>query len=97
MFAFLPPMIALVTRSRFVPTMVTVVPAGTVFVEIPKPGAVTTGIGEIEPENTLENDPALLDAVTVKLYAPTPVGVPEICPVAAFKLNPAGRVPAVTA
>jgi len=38
-------------------------------------------------------------AVTVKFVVPVnvPVGVPEIAPVAVFKLNPAGRVPVVTA
>ena len=36
-------------------------------------------------------------AVTVKVYAPELVGVPEIMPVDALRLNPAGRVPEVTA
>lgn len=35
-----------------------------------------------------------LDAVTVKVEVPVAVGVPEITP--AFKLKPAGRLPAVT-
>ena len=37
--------------------------------------------------------------VTVKLTAPTngPVGFPVMAPVVAFKLNPAGRLPTVTA
>ena len=37
--------------------------------------------------------------VTVKLIVPVtfPVGVPEMAPVEAFKLNPAGRLPVVTA
>ena len=37
--------------------------------------------------------PAVLVALTVKLYVPAAVGVPEITPVAAFKLNPVGRPP----
>jgi hypothetical protein len=38
-------------------------------------------------------------AVTVKFVVPVkvPLGVPEITPVAAFKVNPAGRLPTVTA
>jgi len=36
-------------------------------------------------------------AVTVKLLAPTVVGVPLITPVVALRLRPAGRAPAVTA
>jgi hypothetical protein len=38
-------------------------------------------------------------AVTVKLVVPTkfPLGVPEITPVAAFKLRPVGSAPVVTA
>ena len=32
----------------------------------------------------------------VKLLVPEPVGVPEITPVAAASVNPAGRVPALT-
>jgi hypothetical protein len=37
--------------------------------------------------------------VTVKLIVPTcgPVGVPVIAPVEAFRLNPAGKLPVVTA
>jgi hypothetical protein len=37
--------------------------------------------------------------VTVKLVVPVklPVGVPEITPLDAFKLSPAGRLPVVTA
>jgi hypothetical protein len=37
--------------------------------------------------------------VTVKFTVPVsvPVGVPEIAPVVAFKLNPAGKLPVVTA
>jgi hypothetical protein len=37
--------------------------------------------------------------VTVKLSVPTnvPLGVPEITPVLAFKLKPAGKLPVVTA
>ena len=37
--------------------------------------------------------------VTVKLSVPTnvPLGVPEITPVAGFKLRPAGKLPTVTA
>jgi hypothetical protein len=50
MFADLPPMIALVTRSRFVPAILTLVPAGTVLVAKPLPGTVTTGIGATDPE-----------------------------------------------
>jgi len=38
-------------------------------------------------------------AVTVKFVVPVsvPLGVPEIAPVPEFKLNPAGRLPVVTA
>jgi hypothetical protein len=38
-------------------------------------------------------------AVTLKLVVPVkvPLGVPEIAPVAEFKVNPAGRLPVVTA
>ena len=38
-------------------------------------------------------------AVTVKLTVPTkvPLGVPEITPVAALRLKPAGKLPVVTA
>jgi hypothetical protein len=38
-------------------------------------------------------------AVTVKFVVPVtvPLGVPEIAPVTEFKLNPAGRLPVVTA
>lgn len=38
-------------------------------------------------------------AVTVKLSVPTkvPLGVPEMTPVAAFKVRPEGRLPVVTA
>ena len=38
-------------------------------------------------------------AVTVKLIVPVtfPLGVPEIAPVDAFKVRPAGRLPVVTA
>jgi hypothetical protein len=39
--------------------------------------------------------PAVFSALTVKLYVPAVVGVPEINPVFEFKLNPAGREPLV--
>jgi hypothetical protein len=42
-------------------------------------------------------DPTASVTVTVKVLFPTAVGVPEITPVAAFKLNPAGIAPLVTA
>jgi len=35
--------------------------------------------------------------VTVKFVVPEAVGVPEITPVAPFKINPAGKLPVVTA
>ena len=35
--------------------------------------------------------------VTVKFTVPEAVGVPEIAPVALFKLRPAGKLPVVTA
>jgi len=38
--------------------------------------------------------PATLVALTVKLKVPAVVGVPVSAPVAAFKLNPAGKLPA---
>jgi hypothetical protein len=38
-------------------------------------------------------DPALFVAVTVKVAEPAEVGVPDTVPVAASKLNPAGRAP----
>src|SRR5262245_47796432 len=41
--------------------------------------------------------PLLSVAVTVKLEVPVAVGVPVMLPLAAFKLKPAGREPAVTA
>jgi hypothetical protein len=37
--------------------------------------------------------PAAFVALTEKLEVPTAVGVPEITPVATFKLNPAGSLP----
>jgi len=37
--------------------------------------------------------PAAFVALTVKLYAPAFVGVPEITPVVAFKFKPGGRLP----
>ena len=37
--------------------------------------------------------PATFVALTVKLKLPDPVGIPEITPVAEFKLNPPGRLP----
>jgi len=36
--------------------------------------------------------PAEFVALTVKLYVPIVVGVPEITPVASFKIRPAGNV-----
>jgi hypothetical protein len=36
-------------------------------------------------------------AVTVKLVGPVAVGVPEMTPVLAFRVRPAGRLPTVTA
>jgi hypothetical protein len=36
-------------------------------------------------------------ACTIKLYVPAVVGVPEIVPVGASRVSPAGRVPPVTA
>src|SRR5690606_24926237 len=44
-----------------------------------------------------ESVPEVLVAVTVKLKVPDAVGVPEIAPVAAFRVSPVGRAPAVTA
>jgi hypothetical protein len=41
--------------------------------------------------------PAAFAALIVKLDVPPVVGVPEINPVFAFKLNPAGRIPYATA
>ena len=49
------------------------------------------------PLKILLKEPALLVAVTVKLYAPAVVGVPEMTPVVVFRVSPAGSVPAVTA
>jgi hypothetical protein len=40
--------------------------------------------------------PLVLDATTVKLNVPAVVGFPEITPVLVLKVNPAGRLPAVT-
>ena len=66
-------------------------------------GAVQITGGGVNPElgaaftvpvYALEVDPYEFVAVIVKLYAPVPVGVPVIAPVVAFKVNPAGRVPA---
>lgn len=42
-------------------------------------------------------EPALLVAVTVKLYPPTVLGVPEMTPVLPTSVSPPGSAPAMTA
>ena len=60
-------------------------------------GIVTVGeIGDTFNVNTrtpLLDELALSVAVTVNVYCPVAVGVPEIWPVAEFKFNPGGRFP----
>jgi len=51
-----------------------------------KAAVAVCGVGELESV-----------ICTVKLSVPVDVGVPEICPVAAFRLRPVGNVPAMTA
>jgi hypothetical protein len=40
--------------------------------------------------------PVVSVTVTMKVYVPAVVGVPEITPVAGLRLSPVGRVPLVT-
>jgi len=54
---------------------------------------VTTGSVEITMLNDFVTLPATFVALTVKLYVPAVVGVPEITPVVVFKLKPGGRLP----
>ena len=49
---------------------------------------------EVEAEAVWAGLPLSL-TVAVKLAVPLAVGVPEICPLVAAKVNPAGRLPEV--
>ena len=56
-----------------------------------------TGVAATVPVKVRLVEPALLVAVTVKLYGPAVVGVPEMTPVVVFNVSPAGSEPPVTA
>jgi hypothetical protein len=47
--------------------------------------------------NTCDADPLAFVAVTVKLYGPGVIGVPEMTPLVEFKLSPGGSAPPVIA
>ncbi len=56
-----------------------------------------TAAGAMVPVKVFGAEPATFVAVTVKLYGPAVVGVPEMTPVVGFNVSPAGIVPEVTA
>jgi hypothetical protein len=54
---------------------------------------VMAGLGALTvTESVAEPEPLALAAVIVTLVTPTAVGVPEITPLLAFRVSPAGRV-----
>ncbi|MNN21340.1 hypothetical protein D3C81_1346570 [compost metagenome] len=82
---------------RFSVIGLALLPYATVALTLPATGAPAATVPEYAREPEYGPAPVLLSvAVTVKLYAPAAVGVPDKVPSGA-RFKPAGTLPAVTA